>query len=61
MKLRNIINMGRWENIESGTQYNLRKGTKVGWSTQYIYYRYRGTRIFIGDSDFYGKYKKVEL
>lgn len=60
MKLRNIRSLGRYKNVETGKEYNVKKGTKVGRSTDHVYYLYRGSKILIEDCDFYSsKYIKV--
>lgn len=61
MKLRDIKSLGRYKHTITGKEYNLKKGTRVGRGTDYIYYLYRGTRNFISEEDFYTKklYTKI--
>ncbi|BBI90468.1 hypothetical protein HYO65_gp076 [Tenacibaculum phage PTm1] len=59
MKLSYIINLGRYENKETGKAYNIKKGKNKLRGTDHIFYLYRGSRIFINDSDFYTNYKKL--
>lgn len=60
MKLKWIINKGRFKNTITGKSYNLKSGTRVLRGTTHIYYTYRGTRMFINDKDFYDNYKKID-
>jgi hypothetical protein len=43
MKLTNIRNLGRYKNLQSGKEYNVRKGTRKGRGTDIVYYLYRGS------------------
>jgi hypothetical protein len=58
MKLTRIRDLGRHKNPETGRFVNVKKGTRVGRSTDVIFYLYRGTRIIIDDADFYNNWKK---
>lgn len=62
-KLSNIKKLGRYKNIETGKEYNLKKGRNMQRKTDLIFYLYRGKRIFVSDFDFYSKklYEKVSL
>lgn len=61
MKLTNIRNLGRYKNLQSGKEYNVRKGTRKGRGTDIVYYLYRGTRMIIPDNEFYGgNYEKIK-
>jgi hypothetical protein len=59
MKLSNIRNIGRYQHKETGKSYNIKKGTRVGRSTDHIFYLYRNQRQYINDSDFYSNYSKI--
>lgn len=59
-KLSNIRALGRYKNIETGKEYNIKKGRNPQRGTTLIFYLYRGTRQFISDRDFYSIYKKVQ-
>ncbi len=61
MKLSNIKELGRYENTETGKEYNLKKGRNKERGTDLIFYLYRGSRQFISDRDFYGIYKKIDF
>ena len=62
MKLRNIRSLGRFKNVETGKEYNVKSGRRVGRSTDHLFYFYRFKRVFISDADFYSeKYIKVTL
>ena len=60
MKLRNILFIGRRENIETNKCYNIYKGTRIGRSTDHYFYFYRGKRMFIKDADYFKNYKKIQ-
>ena len=60
MKLSNIKNLGRYRNTETEKEYNIKKGRKVGYGVDVLYYLYKGKRIIIPDNEFYSeKYIKV--
>jgi hypothetical protein len=52
MKLTNIRNIGRFYNIESQKEFNIKKGRKKGCSIDILYYLHRGKRIIISDIEF---------
>lgn len=58
MKLTNIRELGRYKNIKTGKEYNLKKGTNCQRGTDLIFYLYRGKRVFISDRDFYEFHRK---
>lgn len=58
MRLKWIINKGRYTNKITGKSYNLKSGKNPLRGTTHIYYTYRGTRVFINDKDFYDNYEK---
>ena len=60
MRLTNIIPIGRFKNIETGKEYNLKKGRNLERGTDVVFYLFRGQRVFVSDSDFYKKYIKNE-
>lgn len=60
MKLSNIHPLGRYKNKETGNAVNVKKGRKVGYGVDVLFYLYRGNRIFISSGDFYGQHKKWE-
>lgn len=57
MKLTNIKNLGRYKNPSTGRYVNVKKGKRVGRSTDHYFYLYKGKRQFINDSDFHSKDK----
>lgn len=59
-KLNNIRELGRYKNIETGNEYNIKKGTNKKSGTDLIFYLYRGKKQFISDMDFYSIYKNVQ-
>ena len=59
-RLSNIINLGRYKNTETGSEYNIKKGSNKQRGTDLLFYLYRNKRQFISDRDFYHIYKKVE-
>jgi len=59
-KLSNIRELGRYKNIETGSEYNIKKGRNMQRGTDLIFYLYRGKRQFISDRDFYSIYEKVQ-
>lgn len=58
-RLSNIQELGRYKNTNTGTEYNLKKGTVKQRGTTLIFYLYRGKRIFVSDRDFYSIYEKL--
>lgn len=60
IKLTNIKELGRFKNTATGKEYNLKRGRNAQRGTDLIFYLYRGTRVFVSDSDFYHSYKKIE-
>ena len=60
MKLKNIRPVGRYLNNETGKTYNVKKGRRVGRSTDHYFYLYRNKRQYINDADFYNNYTKIE-
>jgi hypothetical protein len=57
MKISNIKNIGRFETPD-GKKINIKKGRKVGYGVDLLFYLYRGTRIYISDAEF-GKYTEI--
>lgn len=60
MKLRYIRPLGRYKNLITGQEYNVKTGRRMSRGTDHKYYLCRGTRHFISDQDFYQNHKKVE-
>lgn len=54
-KLTNIRLLGRYMNTENLKFYNIHKGRRKGYSTDHVFYYYRGKRHYISDADFYSK------
>ena len=62
VKLSNIRSLGRYRNVETGKECNVKKGRNMQRGTEVLFYLYRGQRQFISDADFYSKkYLKIEL
>jgi hypothetical protein len=63
MKLKNIINLGRYKNLKTSQEYNVKKGTRVDRSIDIIFYLFRNKRIIISDSDFYNSkiHTKIDI
>lgn len=61
-RLTNIRELGRYKNIETGKEYNIKKGTNKQRGTDLLFYLYMGKRIYISDKEFYSDklYKKIE-
>lgn len=60
MTLTNVKDIGRYRNTETLKEYNIKKGRKVGYGVDILYYLYRGKRMIIPDNEFYGsKYIKI--
>jgi hypothetical protein len=57
--LSNVRSLGRYRNIETGKEYNIKKGTNRQRGTDSIFYLYRGNKVFVSDKDFYSIYKKI--
>ena len=61
MKLSNIKPLGRYKNIETGKEYNFKRGTNKQRGTDHIFYLYMGKRQFVSEKDFYSdKYIRVD-
>lgn len=61
LRLTQVMPLGRYENTETGKQYNIKKGKCWSRGYDWIYYTYRGKRVIIPVNEFYSdKYKKVE-
>lgn len=58
-KLSNIRELGRYKNIVTLQEYNLKKGRVSQRSVDLIFYIYRGNRVFISDKEFYDKHIKI--
>jgi len=54
MKLKNIRELGRWENTD-GKAVNVKVGKRIGYGDDILYYLYRGKRVILSDRDFYSK------
>lgn len=59
MELSNIKNLGRYRNIITEKEYNVKNGYRKQRGTDHKFYLYRGNRIYINDRDFYLFYVKV--
>lgn len=59
MKLKWIINLGRYINPETNRAVNVKKGTKLGRSVTVYFYLHRNRKIIINDKDFFDNWKKV--
>ncbi len=61
VRLTMIRELGRFREVQTGKEYNLKKGRNVSRGTDHIFYIYRGKRVFISDYDFYSekKYEKI--
>ena len=57
MKLTRIRGVGRYVNPETGRAVNVRKGRRVGRSTDHLFFIRSGQRVFIEDADFYHNWK----
>mgnify|MGYP001210686546 CR=1 FL=1 len=60
MKLENIRPLGRYRNVKTGKEYNVKTGRQKGRSIDTLFYVYRGERQIISDAEFYCDYQKVE-
>ena len=58
MVLKNIKQVGRYRNPNTKRFVNVKSGDKVGYGTTVLYYLRRGSRVIIGDKEFYSKWKK---
>ena len=60
--LQNITKVDRFNNLETGQTYNVWKGTRKGYGTDYYFYYYRSSRVYISVKDVYDskKYERVE-
>lgn len=59
IRLRNIRRVGRYTNPSTQTAVNIFKGEDSG-GFPYLFYYYRQKRQFVAESEFWGKWKKVE-
>lgn len=59
VKLSNVRELGRFKNVETGKEYNLKKGRNNQRGVDVIFYLYRGKRQVISDRDFYSIYEKA--
>ena len=59
-KLTNIRSLGRFENIDTKKQYNVKKGRNKMRGTSHYFYLYRGTRIYISDREFHKNHTKIQ-
>lgn len=60
-KLTNIKSLGRYKNIKTGKEYNVKKGRNMQRGTDLLFYLYRGKRVFISDKNFYDHHEKISL
>lgn len=58
MKLKNIRDIGRFINSD-GKSVNIKKGTKVGYGVDIIFYLFRHKRVIINDKEFYECWTRV--
>ncbi len=62
MKLRNVRPVGRYKNTQTGKEYNIKQGTRVGRSTDHYFYLYMGKRQFLSDAEFHSPlYQRVDM
>jgi hypothetical protein len=54
MKLSNIRSVGRYKNVATDKEVNVKQGRNLQRGTDHLFYLYRGKRQFISDRDFYG-------
>ena len=59
MKLTGIRKIGRFINKDTGAEYNVHKGRRVGRSTDHYFYYHRSRRVFISDRDFHHGHEPV--
>ena len=59
-RLSNITELGRYRDVETGKEYNVKKATNKQRGIDVLFYLYRGKRQFISDRDFYSNYKKIQ-
>lgn len=59
MKLTNIRLVGRFLNTITNQKYNVKKGRRVGRSTDHYFYLQSGTRIYINDTDYFNNHTKI--
>lgn len=55
MKLRNIRNMGRYINPETGKPVNVKTGNRASRGTDHLFFLRSGKRVFISDVEFWSK------
>lgn len=60
MKLTNIRPIGRYKNTLTGQTVNVKKGTKSGGRVDFLFYLYKGQRIFLNELDFYKEWRKED-
>lgn len=53
-KLTNIRSVGRYRNVATDKEANLKIGRNLQRGTDLLFYLYRGKRQYISDRDFYG-------
>jgi hypothetical protein len=59
-RLSNIRELGRFKNIETKKEYNIKIGRNLARGTDLLFYLKSGVRQYISDRDFYSIYKKVQ-
>jgi hypothetical protein len=60
-RLSNIRAVGRYLNVDTQQEVNVKKGRNLQRGTDLLFFLYRGKRQFISDRDFYGGvWKKIE-
>jgi hypothetical protein len=52
--LQNVKPVGRYRNVDTGKEVNVKVGRVFGRSVDLHFYEYRRTRQYISDRDFYG-------
>lgn len=57
MKLANIRLLGRYTNPATGKPFNIYKGRRVGYGTDYRFYLYRQRRVFVDEAEFFATWK----
>jgi len=53
-RLTNIRGVGRYRNVDTGKEVNVKTGRNLQRGTDLLFYLYRGKRQYISDRDFYG-------
>ncbi len=59
MKLSNIKNSGRYRNLITGKEYNVKNGYRKERGTDLKFYLYRGSRVYLSDREFYQEHEKI--